>query len=214
MNSNNVSIESGFVGQLGAVQDSNEEAASDLRELILYACPIGPLAEQLDCFFQKSLQLCGPNTAHRYMPHCTLTGFFHDEGSSIPAYMDALERALSGTLTAASPEIAVTGMYFKQGFHFLAIASPWLQQLTATFAQLAQSSTRTDEIRLKTDLHVSLAYGFAPDMEETLRAIAEDLLEGEAADVGGWELRFYERGDENQWFLHGSWALDESQNVL
>ncbi|MEO0802792.1 MAG: hypothetical protein AAFY57_11020 [Cyanobacteria bacterium J06642_2] len=127
--------------------------------------------------------------------------------SSIAAYAQALDRALNKTLAAASPEITVTGMKFEQGFHFVEIASPWLQQLTATFALLAQFSTRTDEIRLKTDLHVSLAYGFAPDMEEKLRTIAEDLLEGQAI-VGDWELRFYERGTENQWFLHGSWTLD------
>ncbi|MEO0802793.1 MAG: hypothetical protein AAFY57_11025 [Cyanobacteria bacterium J06642_2] len=80
MNSNSAGTESSFVGALDAVQDNNEEAVTDLRELILYACPVGSLVEQLDCYFQKSLQLCGHNTAHLYMPHCTLTGFFHDVG--------------------------------------------------------------------------------------------------------------------------------------
>ena len=47
-----------------------------MPKLIVYACPVGELAEQLETYFSKSRLACGPNQAHQYMPHCTLTGFF------------------------------------------------------------------------------------------------------------------------------------------
>jgi len=44
-----------------------------LSQFIVYACPQGELAEQIQDFYQESLDLCGFNAAHNYMPHCTLT---------------------------------------------------------------------------------------------------------------------------------------------
>ncbi|CAN5634059.1 hypothetical protein BH23CYA1_BH23CYA1_13090 [soil metagenome] len=47
-----------------------------MPQFIFYACPTGPLAQQLATSFERTQRICGPNTAHAYMPHCTLTGFF------------------------------------------------------------------------------------------------------------------------------------------
>ncbi|MDG2026150.1 MAG: hypothetical protein P8J50_03515 [Acidimicrobiales bacterium] len=44
-------------------------------ELILYATPTGPLAEELDRLFAQFAERA-PTTAQTYPPHCTLTGFF------------------------------------------------------------------------------------------------------------------------------------------
>jgi alpha-D-ribose 1-methylphosphonate 5-triphosphate diphosphatase len=45
------------------------------RELILYATPTRPLADQCNTFFEAAADL-GPTSAQLYPPHCTLTGFF------------------------------------------------------------------------------------------------------------------------------------------
>ena len=72
------------------------------------------------------------------MPHCTLTGFFHDEFSAMPVYMAALDQALAQALPVRpSDAIKITGMRFLDNFYFLAVESVWLQQLAADFAARA-----------------------------------------------------------------------------
>jgi ubiquitin-associated SH3 domain-containing protein len=180
--------------------------STTLRELILYACPTGELARQLEAFMDASRAQCGPNTAHRYMPHCTLTGFFHDEFSAVPIYLTALEQALAQALPAWSGDaIKISGMRFMDDFYFLAVESAWLSQLAADFAGRAISSTRRDAVRLKDLLHVSLAYGFDPAQAQRLMQLAHEQVDASAPV--GWEVRFYERHSGDRWTLHKAWPL-------
>jgi ubiquitin-associated SH3 domain-containing protein len=175
------------------------------QELIVYACPTGPLADQLASYFAATRNQVGSNTAHRYPPHITLTGFFHDEASAIPRYLDALEHVL-GKFSASRPEppFQITEFLIGNEFHGLLIESPWAEALTADFKACAHSSTRTDEIRLKRNLHLSLAYGFSPEQHLALASLAAEHIDIEVPV--SWELRFYERAGE-QWVCHGAWPM-------
>ncbi|MCU0494158.1 MAG: hypothetical protein MUD01_21420 [Chloroflexaceae bacterium] len=174
-------------------------------ELILYACPSGSLAAQIEEYYRQSREACGPNQAHRYPPHITLTGFFHDEAEAVPGYLAALEAALQRARAAALPTITIKEMALGEAWHGLEIDSPWLQALAADFAAHAASPSRRDAIRLKDWLHVSLAYGFAPEQGPALAALASELVDVSAAVV--WELRFYERLPGDEWRCHGVWEL-------
>lgn len=180
-----------------------------MPQLILYACPIGPLAEQLETYFEKSQQICGPNAAHAYMPHCTLTGFFNDEESAIALYTDTLDTLLSQYCDRIPrPAVVIKQLTFRPDWHGLELEADWLKQLAADFAIAASTcpeSTRTESLRLKDWLHLSLAYEFNPTHEISLKHLADELIDI-AAPVD-WELRFYQRSPNNNWHCHSSQRL-------
>jgi ubiquitin-associated SH3 domain-containing protein len=176
-----------------------------LRELILYACPEGELAMQLDLYYQQSREACGPNSAHRYPPHITLTGFYHDTQASFDAYIKALRKALSLGQKRARCEVRIERMMFEPNFHGLVIESPWLKHMTASFASLATSDTRTDAIRLKDWLHLSLAYDFDAGHATHLRHLAIELIDPSAKV--DWEARLYERHSGDQWRILAGWPV-------
>lgn len=176
------------------------------RKLIVYACPTGPLAEQVELFYTESRARFGPNSAHAYPPHITLTGFFHDDADAIPAYVAALGAAHARAMADRPPApVVIRELHHHATFHGLLIDSPWLEALAADFAAVAQSPSRRDPIRLKRDLHLSLAYGFRPADGPALGARA-DAMVSITAPVG-WELRFYERQGEGGWVCHVNYGL-------
>lgn len=179
---------------------------SDLCELVLYACPVGKLEEQLEAYFACSRTRCGENAAHQYMPHCTLTGFFRSEPAKIPLYIQALSRTLRAALpTMPNPVIAVTGMQLAPEIHCLELESPWLRQLVAKFATRVVSATRQESLRPKRWLHLSLAYGFDPGHRRALEQLAARMVDPQAPVT--WEMRFYERRPDGSWMCHARWPL-------
>ncbi|NJN18162.1 MAG: hypothetical protein HC822_18795 [Oscillochloris sp.] len=174
-----------------------------IRELIVYACPRGSLAEQIHAFYAASRNRFGSNTAHTYPPHITLTGFFHDEPGSIRGYCAALAAAHTQMLREQPmTEIAITELRLRAEFHGLLISSCWLEELTAIFATRAVSPTRRDAIRCKRNLHLSLAYGFPADQGPGLAVLARELVDP-AAPVQ-WVLGLYERRND-EWITHCEW---------
>ena len=175
-------------------------------ELIVYVCPKGILAHQLETYFDKSRSCCSPNAAHNYMPHCSLTGFFRDQEESIPGYLTHLNRAYDAAVTRQPQSVMVViGLEFHGEWHGLILHSPWLKQLILDFIQQASSPTRAEPIRPKDWLHLSLAYEFSPDQANQLQAIAQDLITPTAPVH--WELRFYRRHPDNHWTCYQQWEL-------
>lgn len=185
--------------------DDQNDARSE-RTYIVYSCPIGPLAEQIERYFLSSAKRYGPNTAHQYMPHCTLTGFFHNEPHAIERYISALSRAQAQAMEhATEPALVVRELLLQHDFHGLLLDATWLRTLVVEFARLALSSTRRDEIRLKHWLHLSLAYGFPPEQHELLSQLAQEMIDIRAPVA--WQLRFYERHEDGSWTCHATWPL-------
>lgn len=175
-----------------------------VSELILYACPTRELAKEIDEVFIKLADR--PTTAQRYPPHCSLTGFFHDDTHAVPVYVQAAEAAV-GAAVAANRSVAVEVVALRTEVTWigLEIRSPDLQALATDFARrVADVPTRVDDIRLKDWLHVSLAYGHQPDEHDELAELITGRVDP-LADVG-WELRLYERANET-WTARGAWPL-------
>lgn len=200
-----------------------------IPQLILYACPVGPLAEHIEAYLDESKRLCGANAAHAYMPHCTLTGFFVDSGcaegdasgaeianssQAITYYIDALEKvlkdykqSLKNDLSPAglAPKIQIEQLMFRPDWHGLSLKADWLKQLVATFSAQTHSPTLQAPLRLKDWLHLSLAYDFQPEHAPMLKQLADELIDISAEVT--WELRFYQRSHNNTWRCHRAWPL-------
>ncbi len=185
-----------------------------MSKLIVYACPVGPLAQQIEAYLLQAQELYGTNAAHVYMPHCTLTGFFEDEESAIPSYVQTLGSVLDEYRDRIpTPPIQSKQLSFHSDWHGLELEADWLKQMIADFEQQSDSSTRNEALRLKDWLHLSLAYKFEADCIPGLRQLAKNLID--IASEVAWELRFYEQlsTDESassqvtSWKCHGRWAL-------
>ena len=173
--------------------------------LIVYACPRGPLNDQIEAYYARTLNEFGANRAHDYMPHCTLTGFFHDDLFAVPRYIAALEKAVFGegekrAEESAAASLRITGMPLARDWMGLTLEAEALRRRIAAFAEIAHSPTRAEALRLKDDLHLSFAYGFAPEHQAALARIAAETINPDAPVE--WDLRFYERRPANQWVCH------------
>lgn len=178
--------------------------ATATAEFILYACPGGKLATQIRTYLTQVRLRCGLNQAHRFMPHCTLTGFFHDAPASATTYGEQIDHLLT-TLRPSHPTVQVTALTLRPDWHGLELTAPWLYQLALAFREQAQGIAPVSPIRPKHWLHVSLAYGFAPHQAAALQALAEEHVA--VTSPATWELRFYQRCRGNTWICHRRWPL-------
>lgn len=181
---------------------------------IVYACPVGEFSRQVESYFHRTRIECGANTAHKYMPHCSLTGFFNDEVASVAGYLQALHGVWCDAIaTCPQPAIEISQMTFRQDWHGVELHSEWIKELIANFIQKADTHRGGEALRSKDWLHLSLAYDFDLQQHEHLTEIAQEIIEPRAPLE--WELRFYQRhirhngGDKCEicWTCHQCWHL-------
>jgi hypothetical protein len=174
----------------------------------LYACPAGALAVRLQEYFDASAGICGTNAAHAFPPHCTLTGFFRDQRSSVGLYVKALRTELEQSASSEG-RISIRGasLQLMDGFHFILLSSVGIKPLVRRFAASAVSASRDGPLRTKEWLHLSLAYGFPAAHQGSLRAVARQRLGSVASIPARWEVCLYERTRDGRWIRHVAWPL-------
>jgi len=154
------------------------------REYILYLCPTGPLLEQLELFWEKSLRECGWNGAHNFMPHITLVSFFkvskidsgyvllkpaimlykclqiHDENA--PLVMQILkELAGQHPLLEIGEQMKLKTSYTSQNFMGFFVndeAATKLKRMAMQFVQKVSSSGNGDAANFSTRRHLIFFY--------------------------------------------------------
>lgn len=176
------------------------------NQYVVYACPTGELNRQLELYFAQSRKLFGANKAHRYMPHCTLTGFFTDLSSSVDFYLDALEQAYREAKLSSSLDVKIEKLIVSKDWHGLELQAEGIKQAIANFARYEKSPTRQEPLRLKDWLHLSLAYGFEEQHRSGLQQLAQEAIDLQS-EVG-WELRFYQKEPDWIWHCLKSWSLE------
>ena len=179
-----------------------------VTDLIVYAHPTGELAAQLEQYFETSRDLFGANAAHKYPVHCSLTGFFHDEAASIPIYIDALRSTLAEHFDRSVSDLvpSVDQLRLEGSWFGLELSSAPLVTLMESFAARQPTLARIDALRVKTWLHVSIAYEFNPEHAAELAALAQTTINA-GSQVDDWHLGLWERFPENQWQCHWSTTM-------
>ena len=169
-----------------------------LSELILYAVPTGPLAQEIASYF--ALLADRPTEAQRFPAHCTLTGFFHDAPASVETYAAA---AASAVAAEGPTAVWVRELGVHADWIGLELESPGLKAVASGFAaRTTDVGTRADPIRLKDWLHLSLAYGHGADDHGELAHLARERVDPGTAVA--WDLCLYERRGLT-WITHGRW---------
>ncbi len=165
-----------------------------MRELILYATPVGPLASACREFFDAST----PTTAHTYPPHVTLTGFFRRGDARADAMVERAREVLADAGPPSAGSIEVVDLLARPDWVGLEVSSQWLTDLASTFARGDVARAEEDAIRLKTWLHLSLAYGV--DDLSAHAAMANELVD--PALPVEWEVSLWERLPTGRWRRH------------
>lgn len=176
-------------------------------ELILYAEPGGELGARCAEFWAAMSAADAATDAQTYPPHVTLTGFFRRGPDRVMPVVDAFTRALD----AAAPqgldgvrwvEPAALGLQANHDWTGLHVTAPWMDAVVAAFASPASSAQPADagedELRPKSWLHLSLAYGAGYD-EFARAAAAEHAVELERlAAEAEWTVSLWRR-DGSAW---------------
>eukprot|EP00741_Cyanophora_paradoxa_P024651 tig00022080_g23801.t1 len=182
-------------------------APADQPAFILYAVPAGPIYAELQAYQDGILRDIGRNAQHDYFPHCTLTGFLRpgeggegavDDPDALRALLiDAFGAALEARPSYRRPRAVFVegpdfvGLHLHDTADFEAFATAFRDQIAARCPPLASG------VRLKRQLHVSMAYGFERGHEAAVRERARgvaarwtpEALAGVRWDMGLFEKR-------------------------
>ncbi len=175
------------------------------RELILYATPLGPLAEAIDAYFHRVAAELGPTVAQTYPPHCSLTGFFRRDDRGAGQAIEQIGSRVDGAGPVPAGAVEVVGLTTSDRWVGLELRSPWLIDLTAAVAEEHRPGPGDDALRPKDWLHLSLAYGHPGGDQIDLGAhgrLATEMVDPTAA--ARWEVAVWERHPNGSWHRHGS----------
>ncbi|RUS14644.1 hypothetical protein BC937DRAFT_93514 [Endogone sp. FLAS-F59071] len=173
--------------------------------LIVYLepSPASSFYKSLSTFLATSLTRFGPNGAHHYHPHCSMTGYFKvapggdddlDLTSAKATLIGILDEQISARLPMPPPAIAGIISY-KPGVLLVGLEAPEVYHAVVKKFAEASAETTEDHVREKRIDHISLAYGDLNDgVVEEMEQEARELLKREEEEAGvlEWDVVLYE----------------------
>jgi hypothetical protein len=161
-----------------------------MPEYILYLQPkrSSSLYKSVTAFYSLSLEKLGPNEAHLYHPHVSITGFWQTDTPVDSEFLKALE-----TILPLDVQIAVQPPFQEKTLILPIQSGPKLKALPHLLQSLPHPESAS--IRPKRVDHLSLAYGQGYDPQNPAylslaHTVFEDL---EGLNCTEWEIIFLER---------------------
>jgi hypothetical protein len=167
-----------------------------LTRLIVYATPTQAFADACRVF-DDAARAIAPTAAQRYPAHCSLTGFFRRDGGDIPRIVDEVADAFPGG-TVDPTSVGVAGPVRHDSWLGFELTSPSLITSTERFARRHVVGNGDDAIRVKSWLHLSLAYDVG-DLGPYLAAA--ETIDWTVAP-SAWSIGLWEWDDGGEWTRH------------
>jgi ubiquitin-associated SH3 domain-containing protein len=161
------------------------------RDFVVYAIPGGNLGDQLDEFFDVSLNHCGRNGAHKSFPHVTLCQFFKVDDETVPKMCHILHKCIEQALPSAPSKIKLQ-RYASASYMGLFLEeehAKWFRQLLSYFEMEMKKIGIVVEPHRK-QLHISLAHQFKAKHQAQLEQLMSDISPDTPAK---WEIHLYSR---------------------
>jgi len=135
-------------------------SSSEDRRFIIYLepSPTSELTKSIKTFYRLSRLKCGPNEAHMYHPHCSMTGFLSLKPHQFPLVISTITKNLNSWLPVyehfPSPNIASVSANSSRVVLKLDVP-PFYHALVSNLVEVVAPFTR---LRPKSLNHISLAY--------------------------------------------------------
>jgi hypothetical protein len=168
------------------------------RELILYAWPTGPLADDLATYFTEVTNRFGPTVAQTYPIHCTLTGFFRRRDGRADEVLSHLGQVVADVGPPPEGAIRVERLGVHEEWLGLELGSTWLLELIDTVVEADRPRADEDALRPKRWMHLSLAYGtddLGPYVDFARSTV-------DLSRPASWNVGFWERHVNGAWTQH------------
>ncbi|CAG0892093.1 unnamed protein product [Darwinula stevensoni] len=162
------------------------------REYILYLCPTGSFLDQIQIFLKKSLEQCGWNGAHNYLPHIALSSHFSVADCNmkqvIKAFHDVIRRVQS-----EFPEDLILEPHITSNFMGLFVneqQAEILKQISMEFIEECKNFSFSGDPESPKSFHLSFAYQFPGNHTATLENLVKKI---DHTTPTQWEFHLYSR---------------------
>lgn len=175
-------------------------------EYTVYLRPRGKLATLLQQFSEKSKTI-KENTAHQYLPHCTLTGFFRiPQSIELKSLTSILRESVADVQNRLAEIISVTGIFSNDSFIGLSFNDEKiLEELKPKIELFADKMKQHGaHVRVKPEptshYHISLAYGmkFDQNTKQQLMNLVDAVNVKSAFTEAEWVIEIYCRKSKYQ----------------
>jgi len=179
-------------------------ATTNPVKLIIYACPVGILENELNNFFESSEAKLGINKAHEYIPHVTLTSFFDLRSrQDIPDLTEKLHSIFS---QSSPPFELMSNVRIKGSLGNaikIAMNCDYLESCLTRFKRKVRDIVPIN-VKSSDSYHLSLAHGYNDNhFEELMKLVDENLSAFQNSNLisenskklwllSEWEIRLYE----------------------
>ncbi|MBD2175523.1 dual specificity protein phosphatase family protein [Pseudanabaena sp. FACHB-1998] len=179
-------------------------ATTNSVRLIIYACPVGILENELNIFFESSEAKFGLNKVHEYIPHVTLTSFFDLRSRrDIPILIEELH-SISSQSNPPSELMNNVRLRGSLGNTIkIAMNCDYLESCLTKFKKKVKNIVSIN-VKSSNSYHLSLAYGYSDNhFEELMNLVYENLSSFQNSNLisedskklwqaSKWEIRLYE----------------------